>query len=286
MRFLYCFVLSSMKYLNNTKHYKSITTTKDIMYTIQFVFDNTSTDIRRIRCTDNTIRLLAPDIFRAVQSSNKSRYLKQFTEKTIPQVYQCVPKHIIQANKKQFNMNVCETRTMTQEQTLAILHRMELHPRLVSFRQWIADHFYDDIPPAMEQDEEKEEDEGEKESAVVVYTEEDNDNSNNSIETFEEELKQEEMDKNSDAVIMSVADLTETLKREFLDKHLFFSYKDDVWTMAKQIAEFWNLKKHVHLLLLISMQMIDICFRIFQTIYKKKFKKITFRIVPLRMVVS
>ena len=115
MRFLYCFVLSSKKYLNNTKHYKSITTAKDIMYTIQFVFENETNDIRRINCTDNTIHVLVTDIFRTVKSTNKSRYLKQFTEETLRKVYQCVPEHIIQANKKTFNTNVCETRTMTQE---------------------------------------------------------------------------------------------------------------------------------------------------------------------------
>jgi len=180
-----------MKYLNNTKHHKSITTTKDIMYTAQFVFENRSTDIRRIRCTDNTIRVLAPDIFRTVKSSNKSRYLKQFTDESILKVYQCVPEHVLQADKKLFNTVICDTRTMTQEQTLTVLHRMELNPCLVSFRQWITEHFYDDIPPATEQDEEKLEERESKPNDIILYADEEKNECNtpyeevNNINPFE-----------------------------------------------------------------------------------------------------
>ena len=42
---------------------------------------------------------------------------------------------------------------------------------------------------------------------------------------------------------MTVNELTETLKHEFLNKYDFFTYNNDVWTMAKPIAEFLEYKK-------------------------------------------
>ena len=120
---------------------------------------------------------------------------------------------------------------------------MELNPRLVSFRQWIAEHFYNDISSVMEQDEEKEDEEEEK--AIVLYTDKEKEASADAFQ----ELKQEENDNHTDNVQtdhisqVSVVNLTETLKRDFLDRHLFFSFNDDVWTMAKPIAEFLEFEK-------------------------------------------
>ena len=125
------------------------------MYTAHFVHENKSYSIRRVRCTDGTLRALATDIFRAVNSSNITLYLRQY--QNIPKVYQCVHKDVITANKKEFHTNVRETRTMTQEQVLTVLGRMRAHSLTVAFKQWIIDHFYDDVVRVTEEEGKKEE---------------------------------------------------------------------------------------------------------------------------------
>ena len=137
-------------------------------------------------------------------------------------------KDIISSNKKEFNTNVRETRTMTQEQVLKVLGRMRVHSLTVAFKQWIADHFYDDFVHVTEEGEEKE---IEKEEKV-----EENEEQNSSIV----ECSNNRNDQN-----MTVNELTETLKHEFLNKYDFFTYNNDVWTMAKPIAEFLEFEKKI-----------------------------------------
>ena len=45
------------------------------MYTAHFVHENKKHYIPRVRCTDGTLRALATDIFRTVNSSNITLYL-------------------------------------------------------------------------------------------------------------------------------------------------------------------------------------------------------------------
>ena len=95
------------------------------MYTTQFIHENKSYPVRRVRCTDGLVRALATDIFRAVNSSNMTLHLRQFQD--IPRVYQCVHTNVFASNQKEFNSNVRETRTMTQEQILVVLERMRVN---------------------------------------------------------------------------------------------------------------------------------------------------------------
>ena len=84
------------------------------MYTINFIHEDKMYPIRRIQCIDGIVRALGPDVFRAVNSSNITIHLRQF--KDILKVHQCVDRNVITLHKKQFNSNVCESRTMTQAQ--------------------------------------------------------------------------------------------------------------------------------------------------------------------------
>ena len=92
---------------------------------------------------DGNVRALGPDVFRAVNSSNITIHLQQF--KDILKVHQCVHKNVITLNKKQFNSNVCESRTMTQAQILVVLGHMRANTLVNAFKEFITDHFYDDI---------------------------------------------------------------------------------------------------------------------------------------------
>ena len=113
------------------------------MYTINFIHEDKSYPIRRIQCMDGNVCALAPDVFCAVNSSNITIHLRQF--KDIFKVHQCVHKNIININKKQFNSNVCESRTMTQAQILVVLGHMRANSLINAFKEFITDHFYDDI---------------------------------------------------------------------------------------------------------------------------------------------
>ena len=126
------------------------------MNTSNFCFGEQTYAIHHVQCMDGKNHVLVVDLFNAAQNSNKNRHMKRFEQGVIRTIAEHVCPRKLEANKKQFNNNICKSKLIDETQAMTVLKHMESTCLIESLKLFLSVLFVDSIQVPAEEGHEEE----------------------------------------------------------------------------------------------------------------------------------